>query len=304
MSKFSNIGLIALVSIFLYSCGNIANTPIKMINDQKETLHTSIEKKTKDKHIQESYQSLSFGQMKVFKPDAFIRLDSVYAVKESFLKNNDFRGLKRSGIEDLIPSYRAEAMQEIDEVQYEIEHIYQTSTVDSIKIHSAFYLFNYRDSLLFTTPFYDFQLDEKYTELYYAYQFDFHFITNRKIYVSKKELEFIRFFKNRQFELIGSDELSNFMDHTMTIMEAAKKASTIDFRNVSKILAIDYFNILGNKIVLDKFGELMAIERNGIVIGYEFKVEWSDEKNGALKKSTTFGFNPYLEIVSTDTVVI
>ncbi|RYM33035.1 hypothetical protein ERX46_13370 [Brumimicrobium glaciale] len=305
MNKFSIVFLLVIGIVITSSCGNVVNTPVKTINDQKESLHKTIENHTKDKHILDSYQSLSFGQMKVFKPDAFIRLDSVYSVKEAYLRNNDYRGLRRSGIEDLIPGYRAEALQEIHEVQYEIEHIYQTvTTADSIKIHSAFYLFNYKDSLLLVTPFYNFNIDKKFKDLYYAYQFDYHFVTNRELYISEAEWDFLHFFKNKQIELIGSDELAPFMNHTMSIMEAAKKASTVDFRNVSKILAMNYLNSLQTKIAVEKFGKLMALEENKTLIGYEFKVEWIDETFGALRKSTTFSFSPYLEIESINTEVL
>lgn len=303
MDKFSKVLYVIFGSIVLSSCGNVVNTPIKTISDQKAVLHKTIEETAKEKHALEDYQSLSFGQMKVYKPDAFIILDSVYTVKQEYIKNNDLRGLRRSGIEDLIPGYRAAALQEIDEVQYEVEHIYQTSTPDSVHIHSSFFLFDYKDSLLFVTPFYDFRLESKHKDLFYAYQFDYHFVTNREIYISEEEWDFLRFFKTRQFELIGSSELEPFMQHTMLVMEAAKKSSTVDFRNVSKLLAMNHFSELGKKITIENFGKLMVTEENGEVIKYEFQVDWIDESMEGMNKSTSFSFSPYLEIEGIETVI-
>ncbi len=304
MNKISSVLLLIIGSVFLSGCASTVNTPIKTIKDQKEGFHKTIEETAKNMHALEDYQSLSFGQMKVYKPEAFVRLDSIYSVKQEYLDNNDLRGLKRSGIDDLIPGYRAEALQEIHEVQYEIEHIYQTSTSDSIEIHNAFFLFDYKDSLILVSPFYNFKIDKKYKTLFYAYQFDYHFVTNRDLHISEAEWEFLRFFKSKQFELIGNQELSPFMNHTMKIMEAAKKASTVDFRNISKILVINHFTDLGKKIAIESFGQLMVLEENETVIGYELKVEWVDEGLNALKKSTTFTFSPYLEVESISTVIL
>lgn len=301
MDKFSKVLYVILGSIVLASCGDVS--PVKTISDQKVDLHNIIEETAKNNHVLEDYQSLSFGLMKVYKPDAFILLDSVYTVKQEYIKNNDLRGLRRSGIEDLIPGYRAAALQEIDEVQYEIEHIYQTSTPDSVHIHSSFFLFDYKDSLLFVTPFYDFKIGSKHKDLFYAYQFDYHFVTNREIYISEEEWDFLHFFKTRQFELIGSPELEPFMQHTMLVMEAAKKSSTVDFRNLSKLLSMNYFSELGKKITIDSFGKLMVLEENDVVVNYEFKVDWIDESMEGMMKSTTFSFSPYLEIEGIETVI-
>ena len=273
MDKFSKVLYVIIGSIVLSSCGN-TNAPVKTINDQKAVLHKTIEETTKRNHVLDDYQSLSFGQMKVFKPDAFIILDSVYTVKQEYLKNNDLRGLRRSGIED------------------------------SIHIHSSFFLFDYKDSLLLVTPFYDFKLESKQKDLFYAYQFDYHFVTNREIYISEAEWDFLRFFRTRQFELIGGSELEPFMQHTMIVMEAAKKSSTVDFRNLSKILAMNYFSELAKKIAIESFSELMVIEEKGEVINYEFKVDWIDETMEGMNKSTSFTFSPYLEIEGINTVIL
>lgn len=305
MIKFSVVLVLLFSGIMLSSCGTSTNLPITTIKNQTDGFHKTIEKENTRKHGADNYQSLSFGKMKVYKPDAFIRLDSAYTVKQNFINNNDLRGLYNSGIEDLIPGYRAEAMQKLDEVQYEIEHIYQITKIDSLEIQHSFYVFDYKDSLINVTPLYNFKIIPKHSDLYYAYQFNYHFVTNRNIYISEAEWEFFRFFKTREIQLIGSKELQPFMDHTMNLMEAAKKASAVDFRSLSKILIINHFKELNKKMTIEKFGQLMALEKNEEVIGYEFSVEWSDEMGGAdnaIKKQTLFSFSPYLEITSIQTI--
>lgn len=297
MKNFSSVLLLLLGTVLLYSCGSALNsTPVKTIKDQTAGLHKTIEETTAKKHLTEKYQSLSYGQMKVFKPEAFVRLDSVYTLKQNYLNNNDLRGLHQSGIEELIPAYRAEAQQELHKVQYEIEHIYQITTDDSIEIHNSFFLFDYKDSLILVSPFYNFKLAKAHQDFYYAFQFDYHFVTNRNLYLSESEREFIRFFKNRQVELIGTHELQPFMNHTMNVMEAARKATTVDFREVSKEIVLKYFKNLGIDLSIEKFGKLMALEKNENVIGYEFEVEWINETLGKQDKTTKFSFSPYLEI--------
>ncbi|WP_107038658.1 hypothetical protein [Brumimicrobium mesophilum] len=305
MNKFSFFLVLLIFSILLGACGTTANTPITTIREQTAGFHAAIEKENTKKHGSESYQSLSFGKLKVFKPEAFVRLDSIYTIKQNYINAKDLRGLHKSGIEDLIPGYRAEAMQHLDEVQYEIEHIYQIDKMDSLEIHHSFYLFDYKDSLINVSPLYDFKIIPKHKDFYYAYQFNYHFVSNRNFNITESEWEFLRFFKRREIQLIGSEELQPFMDHTMNFMEAAKKASTVDFRKVSKLLIIKHFKELDKKMTIDEFGELMALNRNEEVIGYEFSVEWSDESDGLeniVKKRTMFSFDPYLQITSISTV--
>lgn len=315
MIKFSIFSVVLITGILLSGCGSATSTPITTIQDQTIGFHQQIEKASSEKHGAENYQSLSFGKMKVFKPAAFVRLDSIYTIKQNYLNKDDLRGLHNSGIEEMIPAYRAEAMQVLDEVQYEFEHIYQLTQKDSIEIHHEFFLFDYKDSLINVTPFYDFKLPKSQQDLYYSYQFDYHFVTNRNFFISEAELEFLRFFKNRKIELIGSTEFQPFMIHTMNVMEAAKKAGSVDFRRVSKIWVITYFKELGIDLTIEKLGNLMALEKNGNVIGYELEVEWNDESEkvkfaegvvveneevieNSVKKSTLFSFSPYLEITS------
>lgn len=287
------------IAVIFVNCEVANHAPIVTFQDQTENLHGIIEKTSAQKHGAQDYQSLSFGELKVYKPEAFVQLDSMYSIKEEYLSKNDLRGLNQSGVEDLIPGYRVAAQEKIHEVQYEIEHLFQTSTGDSLRIYHDFFLFDYKDSLLSVTPFYNFQIAKKHAELYYAYQFDYHFVTDRDMHASRAELDLINFFKQREVQLIGEDELEPFMQHTMKLMELARKAQTTDFRQLSRSFAIEEFKRLNWDIVIEDFGTLFALEEDGFVQAYEFEIEWTDE----LKKNkiTTFSFSPYLEVINVKT---
>src|SRR5690554_8136600 len=299
MNTFFRFFLVGLITLILVRCGVANHTPIVTIENQREKLHSEIERTTAAQYADQNYQSLSFGELKVYKPVAFVQLDSMYRIKKEYLDNNDLRGLHRSGIEDLIPGYRVAAQEQLREVQYEIEHLFQTSSGDSIRIYHSFFLFDYKDSLISITPFYDFRIPSKLKDLYYAYQFDYHFVTNRDLYISKAELDFIYFFKQREVELIGEDELQPFMEHTLNLMDIAKRVQTIDFRDISKRLAIEDFKKLNQEVVIENLGSLFAIEENDFLLAYELEIEWQDEHNK--HKNTTFTFSPYLEITNVKT---
>jgi len=299
LGSLRNILLLSFVILTFISCEVAKHSPIVTFKDQTEKLHGIIEKSAQEEFVSQNYQSLSFGDLKVYKPEAFVQLDSVYRIKNEYIKNNDLRGLNKSGIEDLIPGYRVAAQEKIDEVQYEIEHLFQTSTDDSIKVYHSFYLFDYKDSLISTTPFYDFNIAKEYATLYYAYQFDYHFVTDRDIHASRAELDFIQFFKQREVQLIGEEALEAFMNHTVKVMDAARKMQTIDYRQVSKRLALDDFKKLNSDVVIEKFGVLYAIETDGFVDSYELEIEWTDKLDQ--HKTSTFSFSPYLEILDVKT---
>lgn len=234
--------------------------------------------------------------MKVYKPDAFVQLDSIYRIKEQYLNNNDRIGLRQSGIEDLIPGYRAAAQEEIDKVQYEIEHIFQTED-DIIHIYHSFFLFNYKDSLLSITPLYDFKILKNQKELYYKYLFGYHFVDDRDLYISIDEQDFISFFRQQEMQLIGSDKLQPFMNHVMQMMEVANELHTIDFREIGRQLALSYFqsNRKSQNVMVNKLGKLFEVKENEIIQHYELEIDWTD-KDTNLNYKTTFEFNPYLEM--------
>jgi len=281
----------------LSSCANVRDTPIRTLQDQIDQFHLVIENTNATKHADNNYQSLAYSEMKVFKPASFLALDSVYAIKRDYLDKNDIRGLKESGIEDLIPGYRAAAQEELDQVRYEIEHLYETSDEDSLHVQHDYFLFDYKDSLISVTPFYSFSIPKEYADFYYAYQFYIHFVDDRPLHISKAEQEFIRFFQDMELQLIGEKEaLSNFMSHTVKLMSYCKRAGTVDFNEVNHWVIINYFSVHNTNAVIEKFGNLFSLEENGIMVGYEVKVDYFDELRNR-KMEATFTFSPYLEIL-------
>ena len=299
MNTFLRIFLLTFCVLILTRCDVVNHTPIVTFKDQTEKLHDVIDRTSKEQYLDQNYQSLSFGDLKVYKPEAFVQLDSMYRIKKDYLDNHDLRGLKQSGIEDLIPGYRVAAQEKINEVQYEVEHIFQTASEDSLTIYHSFFLFDYKDSLISVTPFYNFKIAKKHKDLYYAYQFDYHFVTNRDLYISMSELDFINFFKNREVQLIGEDDLQAFMNHTMNLMELAKKSQAIDFRLMSRSLAIEEFKRLNWDVVIENFGTLFALEENEYIRAYELEIEWSNELEA--HHITTYTYSPYLEIINVET---
>ena len=297
---------IVIIGVFiLVQCGTAQYQPIERIQDQKERLHKTIEDTTVKKFAGQGYQSLAYGEMKVFKPEAFVQLDSIYSIKEQYLNNNDQSGLRRSGIEDLIPGYRAAAQEEIDQVQYEIEHIFQTEDESYLHIYRSFFLFNYKDSLLFITPFYDFKILKKQKDVFYEYLFGYHFVDDRNLVISFDEQDFLNFFRQQELQLVGSDQLQPFMNHVMHIMEVAKELHTIDFREIGRSLAFTYFkdNRQGQNIVIDKLGKLFEVSENEIIQYYELEIDWKNEDKDSNYK-TIFMFNPYLEILNVKTDIV
>src|SRR5690554_5743797 len=94
---------LAFLIFILTSCATSSNGVIKTLQDQETGFHLKIEDTTKSIYKNQNYKSLAYGQLKVFKPNSFVRLDSLYTAKQKYIENNDLRGLQKSGIEDLIP---------------------------------------------------------------------------------------------------------------------------------------------------------------------------------------------------------
>lgn len=294
--------LLIIMPVLLYGCGLSQEVTTETFESKTKKFENSIEREAFFKNKDDNYQSLSYGELTIFKPLSFVQLDSVYAIKQNFLDRNDMRGYRKSGIEELIPGYRAAAQKDIDKVQYEMEHVYQTSVFENLTIHHDYYTFDYQDSLLNVTEFYKYTIDKKSQDFYYAYEFRMHFVDDRDLYISKAEQDFIIFFKQRERELIRTDELSPFMKHTMTVMEMAKKAGTVDFREVSKWIAMRLLAKKELDLTIEDFGELFAFEKEGVVQGYELKVAWKNNENDKKEMETTFTFSPYLELSNEVTV--
>tara|TARA_B100000508_G_scaffold138385_1_gene134381 strand:- start:65703 stop:66644 length:942 start_codon:yes stop_codon:yes gene_type:complete len=285
-----------LLVIFLISLSGCVNTyePVKRLEDQQNERKKNIEEILSKRHGSTAYQSLAFGPLTIYKPESFQQLDSLYALKDDYIERNDIRGLKNSGVEEKIPAYRAEAQNEIDKVKYEIEHIYQVDKNDSLIVSHTFFTFNHKDSLLSEDKLYDYTIPEKYKKMHANYLFEYHFITNRDMYISSDERDFIRYYKRIEQQLDGSDKIDSFMIHTLETMELAQKINSVDYRELIKYKSIENLKSLGGNITINEFGTLIALKDNdNQIFGYEYTIRWEDNAN-KIKKKSIFRYSPTL----------
>ena len=293
-----------LLFFTLLSCSIQRQQPIKTFEKQKIDRNSYIEDTLSSRYDSSNYKSLAFGKLTVYKPESFVRLDSLYALKEGYIENRDYRGLRKSGIEESIPAYRAEAQNDLEEVNYEIEHVYQVNDdrLPTIMIHHDYFLFDYKDSLISISPVYHYTIKNKNQEFNENYLLEYHFITPRELYISRGELDFIRFFKNREQQLATTEHLQAFMTHTMQIMTFAREAHSVDFREISKFVVMSYFKNLLIDATPESFSPLLVLEdENENVLGYERSIKWRAGRRTGKSDSqelfnTTFSLSPYLEI--------
>jgi hypothetical protein len=159
---------------------------------------------------------------------------------------------------------------------------------------------DHKDSIVTHTPFYDYVIPKKWKELHNSYLFDFHFVTDRDIYISSREREFLAHFKAKEEDLIGEPELQSFMIHTLTIMKLANHISSIDFNALTKQLSLNIIKFLSKDAIIESFGTLIALEdANTIVLGYERTIKWSENEK---INETTIIFDQYLEFQQMQTV--
>lgn len=293
---------IVVLSFFiltLSSCG-INHTPVESFKDQDEKRHKKTEEFLKSEYPNKNYKSLAFGKTIIYKPPSFNTLDSLYAVKQEYIDNDEIRELKTSGVEDMIENHRPIAQQDIDEIKYEFEHIYYLTTDIGLQVNHDFFVFDYKDSLITHTPFYNYSIPSKWKELHNKYLFEFHFVTDRDLYISGREREFISHFKAREEELIGEEELQSFMTHTLSVMTLANQINSVDFNLLTKQLGLNTVKFISENSEIESFGTLIALEdENSNILGYERTVRWSENEN---IKETIITFNEYLEFENMETI--
>lgn len=298
-SSYNNLLSFIITSfLFLSSCG-ISHTPVETFEDQNKLRHNKTEAYLKSKYPDRNYKSLAFGKTIVYKPPSFNTLDSLYAVKQEYIDNDELRELKMSGVEEMIENHRLIAQNDIDQVKYEFEHIYYLDKDNSIQVNHDFFVFDHRDSLEIHTPFYNYTIPEKWKELHNRYLFEFHFITDRDLYISGREREFLAHFKAREEALIGEPELQLFMTHTIHLMSLANRINSIDFNSLTKQLGLNIIKFLLEDAVIESFGTLIVLEgENDVVLGYERTIKWTE--NNRINE-TTIKFNEYLEFIEMET---
>jgi hypothetical protein len=285
--------------IILTSCG-VKYTPNETFEDQEKNRHIKTETFLKSKYPDRNYKSLAFGKTIVYKPSSFNILDSLYAVKQEYINNDELRELKMSGIEEMIDNYRSIAQRDIGQVKYEFEHIYYINKNDSIQVNHDYFVYDHKDSLVIHTPFYNYTIPTKWKELHNSYLFEFHFTTDRDIYISGREREFLGHFKAKEEALIGEPELQSFMNHTLNIMSYANRINSIDFNLLTKQIGLNIIKHLSKDAIIESFGTLIALEgENEIVLGYERTIKWTENEE---INETTITFSQYLEFEEMETI--
>ena len=301
--KSCHIGVLLLMALLLQACG-LNFSPHPTIEERQKERETSIEKHLTAKLSNvDEYESLAFGTMKVYKPPVFAKLDSLYDIKYTYQKENRYRELHDSGIEEEIAKTQQYTNKYIDQITYEIEHIYALNGKDSTTIHHDYFVLDHKDSVLNHTKFYHYTIPISLKEIHLNYLFELHFITKSNLYISTPELNFIRYFKEKEQELIGDEKLQKFMIHTLNIMLLAEIINSVDFLNLSKVIAFNHLQSNYNNPDVTFFGNLVAHEdefKN--VIAYTLELRWRDNSQPSKPvMSSTFEFTPYLNISKVET---
>lgn len=295
---YKKIKWIFFFPLFLFSSCYTSQglSPVEKRSQKREdAIESYILAKTKSS---ERYESLGFGPLKVYKPDVFYTLDSLYDIKYEYEENGQLARFERLGLQDEIDQAKAEAEKHKDEVTYELEHIYSKSKGVKLNIHHDYFVLNDQDSILIHTPFYSYEIPLSYKDMQLKYLFELHFLTDYGSYISERELSFIKYFKEREQELIGEqNKLNKFMTHTLSLMMIAKGARSVDFVELAKSIASTYLSRGYKDVVVTKFGSLIAEEDDkGNVENYTFSLNWRGEVDGERKNmETEIEFSPYLE---------
>lgn len=266
----------------------------KTIEDRRVKQEKIIENRTKsDANKNETYESLGFGPLHIYKPDAFTALDSLYALKYKYEQQGNLQEYKNSGIEEQIEFYKQSADTAKTDITYEMEHIYSLKASELLTIHHDYYLLDHKDSIISHTPLYEYTIPVSLKEMQLNYLFELHFITENERFISKDEQTFIQYYKEREQELIRSGELQNFMVHTLELMQTAKRIRSVNTLDLIKELVRIKIKELPEEATAINFGTLLAHEnKSKELIKYEIEVSYKTP-NGDHQK--VFEFSPYLE---------
>lgn len=292
-----------LIPFFLFLIPIIAScvttfTPQATLEDRQLKREEMVEDYLSSQFDQsKNYSSLGFGPLNVIKPPAFVRLDSLYDIKYAYLENNDLKSYKLSGIEELIEDYKANAQSQSHLLKYELEHIYATATEDSLRIHHDYFVLNERDSIIGHTPFYQYSIPYYLKKYALNYLFELHFLSQNEVYVTEQELNFIRFFKEKERTLIRTEELDGFMSHVTSLMYVADLVNSVDFVNLSKVEAVKALKDSIPSSQRFEHEDLFVLETDQEeVTGYTLDVTWYASDTSEQKIKTRFFFDAYLRI--------
>jgi hypothetical protein len=260
--------------------------PKSSIEDSNLKREKIIENHLKTQFTNSVYQSLAFGQLTVYKPESFKKLDSLYALKDDYIERNDLRGLETSRIDEVIPAFRAEAAQDIDKLTYELDHIYRVNGKDSFTVSNTYFLLDYQDSIISQDEISTYTLPNVHKQRFIDYLYEYHFLTNQNFNISYQEEKFIQYFKEQAEYLIGTAELEPMMLHIMSMMQLAQKVQSVDYRLLIKHNSIQQLKLYDTDIVIEEFGDLNALEDgNQNIIAYEYIIIWKDIKTSKNQKT-------------------
>lgn len=264
------------------------------IQDRRLKQEKVIELRTmSDTTTSEKYESLGFGPLNVYKPDAFNILDSLYALKYQYEQEDKFREYKQSGIEEEIKERKKNAEEAKTEIKYELEHIYSLNKTNQSTIHHDYYLLDYKDSIISHTPLYEYTIPQRLKKMQLNYLFELHFLTDNERYISQDEQAFIQYYKAQEQALIRTGKLQDFMIHTLNLMQIAKRIKTVNTLDLVHALIQIKLNTSPEKISIIDIGTLLAHEdESKKLIKYEVEVKWETATD---KHHKVFEFSPYLE---------
>lgn len=293
-----------LLFIFLSSCIT-PYEPISSYEDKQKQREKKIETYVQEQILLSRkktgvYESLAYGDFIVYKPPIFHSLDSLYAIKDSLIQNNQQRKIIESDLDLFIEEYRGKAQEQKDEITYETEHIYCIRGESNHTIHSDFFYMDAKDSILNSFEKFHFTIPRKDYNMYKNYLFEMHFITPRDLYISLVERDFIMLFKSKEVELYKTHEHEKFIQHTLRLMGIANAINTVDYVSLTRVVGTALLREKSSEAVIIKVGSLIALEDEfKQVIGYEIEFTWNNEVNKYDNDIiSTIEFDPYLRIVN------
>ncbi|MCC5924162.1 MAG: hypothetical protein JJT77_10270 [Crocinitomicaceae bacterium] len=296
--------LLIYVSVsFLFSC-SVNFVPLPTLEERQFLRERAVEdhvrRSIRKENIANRYESLAFGPLIIYKTDDHLLLDSLFDVKYRLIEENNMRTFRKSGMEKIIAEQQRKARAREHELLFEMEHIYLVHIPDgdSVAVHHDFVVLNSSDSVIMHTRFYHYTFPSAMKNMAINYLFELHFITRRDSYISDAELDFIRFFKERETELIGSPELQTFMRHTLSLMQIAQSMNSVNYVTLTKYIAMRHLMNRYNQREVTHFAPLNMVEVNGRLIGYNLIFHWvNNQVQPPSEMITEIEFSPFLEVI-------
>jgi hypothetical protein len=296
--------ILPVFAMMLFSC-SVNFVPLPTLEERQFLRERAAEQHVRrviqGENIAHRYESLAFGPLIVYKTDDHLLLDSLFDVKYRMIEDNDMRTFRKSGLAKVIDEQREKARAREGELMFEMEHIYLVHLAgdDSVSVHHDFVVLNNNDSVVIHTRFYHYTFPKDLKNMAINYLFELHFITRRDNFITDAELDFIRFFKERESELIGSPELPAFMRHTLSLMQIAQSMNSVNYVTLTKYIAMRHLMNRYNQREVSHFTPLNMVEENGRLLGYNLTFQWvNNQLQPAAEMITEIEFSPFLEVIN------